>query len=64
MKLKRPWTDADDALLRELAEKISPQRITVRMNRSLHAINNRADVLGVRLQCRHVLRQKPRLATA
>ncbi len=59
MKLRRPWTDSDDELLRELAAKISPQRICVRLNRTLHAITNRADYLGIRFEHRHVLRKKP-----
>lgn len=56
--IKRPWTAADDQQLRELAGKISPQRIGVRMRRTLHAISSRAEMLNVTLLHKPRLRQK------
>ncbi len=58
MNLSRLWSEADDALLRDLAKTISPQRICVRMNRTMSAINNRCLQLGVRLEHRLVLRKR------
>lgn len=56
--IKRPWTEADDLQLRELAERISPQRMTVRMKRSLSAIHSRAESLGVELKHKPTIRRR------
>ena len=50
MKLRREWTAEEDATLRDLAQKISPQRIGVRLKRSKSAIRSRALHLGVELE--------------
>ena len=58
MNLKRPWTEVDDLMLRELADKLSPQRISARLSRSLNALKTRAGLLGISFKRRHVLRKR------
>lgn len=49
MKLKNtPWTDAEDALLAQaITDKISPARLSVRLNRSVNTIKRRMRTLGL-----------------
>ncbi len=56
-ELRRLCTAEDDRELRKLADEISPQRIAVRMKRSVSAIHSRAIYLQIRFRHRAVLRK-------
>jgi len=60
-KLKRPWTEADDDVLRSCAASISPLRMAIRLRRTKNAVVERASKLGVSFP-RSSRRGRPRLA--
>ena len=64
LALKRCWTQDEDELLRDLAGKISPQRICVRMSRSISAVLDRARRLNIELRHKPVLRRHRRSKTS
>ena len=50
VKLRRLWTPEDDALLREYAKSMSPQRAALRLERTLTATKIRAAALNIKFE--------------
>ena len=59
LKHGRPWTEADDQALKNLAANLSLPRLAARLQRSEKGVKSRARQLGVRLMTLKQRRGQP-----